>query len=104
MTTLDYPVPADDADDREFIRFARAFNAYQVFSENHEERKEIHRRVRLRWEQAGELPNDLRQLRTCLFMRARAHHHAGDGEPFKDERLVRALVDKIRAISDKTLL
>lgn len=103
MSNSDFVVPADDAEDREFIRFANAYNAYQVFSDDPEGRREIVRQVRVEWDRTGRLPDDLVPLRTCLFQRARAHHHLADGTLFKDEPLVRALIDKIREISNRAV-
>ncbi|MEV0688384.1 hypothetical protein AB0I35_31450 [Nocardia sp. NPDC050378] len=103
MTTIGHPVPANDADDIEFITFALTVTSCPAFNEDHGERSEIRDRMWLRWEQADVLTSDLHELRTCLFVEARRHYHGSNGELFKDEKIVRALVDKIRDIAGGTV-
>ncbi|MFD7842431.1 hypothetical protein ACFV4K_05800 [Nocardia sp. NPDC059764] len=89
-------VPAAEASDGEFIEFAHTYNGYEAFSTTPEGLGETVGEVRLIWNRLGELPDDLNLLRACLFLEVRGHRHRGDDAPFKDDRFVQALVDRIR--------
>ncbi|MEU1207579.1 hypothetical protein [Nocardia sp. NPDC005825] len=89
-------VPPADADDHEFRRFAHTYNGYEAFGPTPERLGETVREVRLGWNRLGVLPDDLNLLRACLFLEVRGYRHRDDDMPFKDDRFVQAVVDRIR--------
>ncbi|WP_194818827.1 ribosome recycling factor [Nocardia sp. XZ_19_385] len=91
-----HPVPPDDAPDWDLLRFANTYDGYAAFDDNLIELGRAVQQTRQSWDRAGELPNDLDLLRTCLFLEAKAHRRRGlNGQPF-----IRALVARIRDVSD----
>ena len=65
LTAADIPDPEDRS---ALAEFAHTFDGYRHFSERYEERMNA---VRERWEADGTLPDDLDDLRACLFLEHR---------------------------------
>jgi hypothetical protein len=85
-------VPTPDADWDRIAEFAHTFDGYAHFGERWGER---YNAVRQRWSETGELPDDIDDLRACLFVEFRADRFTyGDevmlGEP--DAEGVRCIV------------
>ncbi|WP_157978985.1 MULTISPECIES: hypothetical protein [Nocardia] len=99
MATAGYLVPPEDGDERAFVEFAHTYNGYEAFGGSPESLASATRKVRIAWDEIGELPNDLDLLRGCLFLEVRGHRHRGDAEPFNELAFVRALVGRIREFS-----
>ncbi|MEV0251667.1 ribosome recycling factor [Nocardia sp. NPDC050712] len=99
MVSGQYPVPPDDTADLELLRFGRTYDGYAAFDDDPIELGRAVRQARQSWERAGELPNDLELLRTCLFLEVKEHRHRGDGSALNSHPYLRALVTRIREIS-----
>ena len=89
-------VPADDAGEAALFEFANTYNGYGVHGP---QLGPLTERVKAAWERDGTLPDDLDDLRGCLFLTARAHRHAGRWGAFDRDEFVRALVRRIRVVS-----
>jgi hypothetical protein len=61
LTVADLPDPEDRS---RLAEFAHTFDGYRHFGEGYEERMNA---MRERWETEGTLPDDLDDLRACLF-------------------------------------
>ena len=65
LTVADLPDPEDRS---KLAEFAHTFDGYRHFADRYEERMSA---VRQRWETDGTLPDDLDDLRACLFLEHR---------------------------------
>ncbi len=65
LTVADLPDPENQP---EVAEFAHTFDGYRHFADRYEERMSV---VRQRWEADGTLPDDLDDLRACLFLEHR---------------------------------
>jgi hypothetical protein len=92
-------VPPPDSEEGEIHRFALSIDGY-AREGNRSNCARLANNARQRWDRTGELPSELRALRSCLFFEQRRAHHSGYGFAELDPRTlvyVRALVEAIRA-------
>jgi hypothetical protein len=89
-------VPNPDASLEEIFRFALSFNGYE--RNTHPDQCGVIANSSLeRWMDGGEIPENLHDLRTCLFFEQRRWRHFGC-EP--DDETLRYLADLVKAIRE----
>jgi hypothetical protein len=95
-------VPRPDCDEPELHLFALSCNGY-AREGNRTRCTRLADEARRRWEEAGEVPGQLRKLRSCLFFEQRRAQKSrsgfNDGDP-RTLAYVRALVEGIRSEAD----
>jgi hypothetical protein len=91
-------VPADHAGSEEFVRFAHTYNGYELHG-SLEALAVIVQSVQHRWQQTGELGEDVDELRACLFYEVRAHRFGGGYGRFERQPFAAALTTRIRLLS-----
>lgn len=91
-------VPATDAEWPEVATFALTFDGYAALGKSC---GDLANDVRRRWDAARELPDDLSQLRGCLFFEQRRFRHFDSSPTGEDRTYIGALLDAIRAHLDQ---
>ena len=73
------PIPSDDCEFDEILRFAIAYNGYERIAGSPEALFRLYEPIRKEWEESGRLPDwaGLDLLRGLLFLMAREDHMAG---------------------------
>lgn len=91
-------LPSPEDDQTAWIRFALTFDGYAEMG-TQETCARFANKVRMEWEQNGELPYELNELRTALFWEQRRWRWS-DEKPFTDKQWLywRSLVDAIRRL------
>jgi hypothetical protein len=79
--------------------FALTFDAYQALG-GFDAVGDLANRVADDWHQTGRLPEDLVELRSCLFFEQRRYHHFGHGPSEEDMPYLWALLEAIRQHCD----
>ncbi|MBN2004324.1 MAG: hypothetical protein JXA21_13295 [Anaerolineae bacterium] len=92
-------IPAPDADWGDVGEFALSFDGYAHWG-SFDRCAEIGNRGKQNYDDQGELPASLTELRTCLFFEQRRFRHYGVSPEGADLGYIRALVAAIR---DKVL-
>lgn len=86
-------IPPPDAPWSEIAEFGHRFHAYKVVG-SLQRVAAVTLETLQRWEETGELPQDLTRLRVCLFHTVRAVGLEGSPDP-ETERWARALVGAV---------
>jgi hypothetical protein len=100
--TEQVPVPEPGSDESTAVMFAHTYHGYELHG-GLEELAELVQRERDRWEQTGELSDDVDILRACLFYEVRAHRHSGGYSNFAEQPFTVALMTRIRSLSGGTV-
>lgn len=89
-------LPRSGADWAEIIGFAHTLNGHEYWG-SFEKYGEIANKILEENKASGKLPNNLTNLRTCLFFEARRWRHFGYDPDEEAMRYIRALIEAIRA-------
>lgn len=88
-------VPDAEASWTDVSEFALTFDGYEVY-DNAERLGEFANHTIEQWKRTGEIPQNLTDLRACLFFEQRRFRHFGDIPEGSDMVYLRALVEAIR--------
>lgn len=100
--TENIPVPDAAAPLRQIWEFALTYNGYQRRGGS-QGAGDLANRALARYEEAGELPEDMDDLRCALFFEQRRWRHYGYDPSPADQRYFRALVRRISEIGHGTV-
>lgn len=76
--------------------FALTYNGYDRHGD---QAGDIGNSLRARWDETGELTDDLAELRCALFFEQRRYHHFGTAPQDDNLEYIEALVDAIRQMT-----
>jgi hypothetical protein len=88
-------LPAPDADEDEYHRFALSFNGYTELGSDRRCARIANASLE-HWRDSGEVPSDIAVLRGCLFFEQRRWHHIGDSFDDLTMSYLKALIARLR--------
>lgn len=95
--------PGPDADWDEIQDFALSYDGYGAFTDGPIELGPIANCIARQWRASGELPDDLHLLRSALYFEQRRYRHFGWAPEGVALDYIRALVTRIREITQGPL-
>lgn len=93
-------LPGTSARSDSYHRFALSFNGYERMGSLRRCGRIANESIE-HWRRTGELPDDLDELRACLFFEQRRWHHYGDDFDEGTMRYLEALVGKLRRLLEE---